>query len=74
MKVLLRWREEGVGVLEVDPERIVTIRINVEDNGEHVLLLLTESYEFEAVRGTFTACDAVLKKLHNILDVHLIDV
>lgn len=74
MNILLRVRIDGKRVLEIDPDCIKALRIEEDGQGEYILSILTNSCEFILVNGEYKDCNELLQKIHNTLDIHLIDI
>lgn len=74
MKTLLRLRIEGMRVVEVDPDTIRTFRIDDNDDGQYMLTMANDSQEYILHVGNSDQCHMMLNKLHNIMDIHVIDI
>lgn len=76
MKVLIRLRLEDGCVVEIDPSVITSFRIDLADNGkgDYMLTASSMSQEFILLVDNARECNELLKQIHSILDVHIIDI
>lgn len=74
-KCMLRFRFEGMAVIEFNPDTINGFKVDYdEDNKCHYLSAFNDAQEFILESGTSNTCRAMLNKIHSILDTHVRDI
>lgn len=74
MKQFLRIKMEGLEVLELDLSTIKGFHISAYEDGFYCLHALTDTFEYDLHLGTFDSCHFMLNKLHEQLNIYLVDI
>lgn len=73
-KQMLRIKSDGMQVLLIDPDCIISISISIDDEGLYFLLLCNEAQMYIVCSGTFDECHHKLNQLNKILNINIIDI
>lgn len=74
-KKFLRIKFEGSCVMELPPDAVEYLNIAHDpEMGEHMLIIGAFNENHVVCIGTFHKCHELLNKLHDALDIQLIDI
>ncbi len=74
MPTMLRFKLEHAQVLEIDVAELTYMRVmRIEDDVDYMLSIANKSSEFIVCTGTFADCHSMLNRLHDFLNIKVVD-